>query len=359
MKKESYAKGPQTFIQRQYWGIGRAAVWGTLLVVMATGLSFLGRAWWACDLFSHFRLQYTLALIPAVIWFGIFRRPRGFLLLALAALLVNAIPVARLYLPPRPNSDTRAEKADLRCMLINVNAANTDYAAVAEAINEADADVVVLEEITPEWVRGLSRHLTTYRFSHFQPRIDCFGIGLLSRIPHTRCDTATIGPVEIPSLIAHVPVGKHSLTVVGTHPLPPANGRYSRSRNGHLAALPAAMAELPQPLVLIGDLNVTPWSHHFSRLLADAGLCNSQQGFGLQRSWPAGRMLMGIPIDHLLHTPDIQIFDRRIGPAVGSDHHPLIVDLVLPKPPVESATAALESRAGEQVASPAAESSTP
>jgi endonuclease/exonuclease/phosphatase (EEP) superfamily protein YafD len=246
---------------------------------------------------------------------------------------VNAIPVARLYLPPPAETDVRGEEPHLRLMLLNVNAANTNHSAVARAIDEGDADVVVLEEITPAWIAGLSTHLASYRFAHYQPRVDCFGIGLLSRIRGTDCVTTYIGPDEIPSLVARVPVGAQILTVVATHPLPPANGRYSRSRNGHLAALPDAMADLARPLVLIGDLNTTAWSHHFSRLLRDADLRNSQQGFGHQRSWPAGRMLMGISIDHLLHSPEIGIADRRIGPAVGSDHHPVTVDLVLLEPP--------------------------
>jgi endonuclease/exonuclease/phosphatase (EEP) superfamily protein YafD len=38
---------------------------------------------------------------------------------------------------------------------------------------------------------------------------------------------------------------------------------------------------------------------------------------------------MSVPIDHCLVSPEITILDRRLGPAVGSDHYPLIVDFII------------------------------
>jgi endonuclease/exonuclease/phosphatase (EEP) superfamily protein YafD len=38
---------------------------------------------------------------------------------------------------------------------------------------------------------------------------------------------------------------------------------------------------------------------------------------------------MRVPIDHLLHSDTLSVVDRRLGPAMGSDHFPLIVDLQL------------------------------
>jgi len=43
-----------------------------------------------------------------------------------------------------------------------------------------------------------------------------------------------------------------------------------------------------------------------------------------------------IPIDHCLHSREVRIVRKQIGPDVGSDHYPVVVDFFLPDtPPVE------------------------
>jgi endonuclease/exonuclease/phosphatase (EEP) superfamily protein YafD len=83
------------------------------------------------------------------------------------------------------------------------------------------------------------------------------------------------------------------------------------------------------PVLLIGDLNVSPWSSYFARLLKDSGLKNSMKGFGFQPSWPAGNRFLRIPIDQILYSPQITIHHRTVGADIGSDHLPVIVDFSL------------------------------
>jgi endonuclease/exonuclease/phosphatase (EEP) superfamily protein YafD len=39
--------------------------------------------------------------------------------------------------------------------------------------------------------------------------------------------------------------------------------------------------------------------------------------------------LMRIPIDHCLFSPGIRILSKEVGPRVGSDHFPVIVDFLI------------------------------
>jgi endonuclease/exonuclease/phosphatase (EEP) superfamily protein YafD len=116
---------------------------------------------------------------------------------------------------------------------------------------------------------------------------------------------------------------------MATHPLPPAGRDYSRWRNNQLAQLPGWVHRATSPLLLLGDLNVSPWSSHFRRLLRESGLRDSSQGRGVLPTWPTFSPLLRIPIDHCLYSQGIAIVDRRTGPHVGSDHFPVIVDFVI------------------------------
>ena len=52
------------------------------------------------------------------------------------------------------------------------------------------------------------------------------------------------------------------------------------------------------PVVVVGDLNITPFSPSFRRLCDAGRLRDARVGHGIQPSWPAGRWMLSIPIDH-------------------------------------------------------------
>ena len=83
------------------------------------------------------------------------------------------------------------------------------------------------------------------------------------------------------------------------------------------------------PAIVTGDFNATPFSWSFRSMLSESGLVNSQDGFGLQTTWPTTNVFLRIPIDHLVHTNDLVTVDRQVMPSFGSDHYPIVVDLAL------------------------------
>jgi endonuclease/exonuclease/phosphatase (EEP) superfamily protein YafD len=117
--------------------------------------------------------------------------------------------------------------------------------------------------------------------------------------------------------------------LVALHAAPPirARGAY-RARQLEIAARLASAAA--GPVVLLGDLNCTPWSPAFDRLQAAAGLRDSGRGRGLHPTWLSAMPFIGLPIDHVLVGPGIGVRGRRVGPDIGSDHRPVVADLVLP-----------------------------
>ena len=73
-----------------------------------------------------------------------------------------------------------------------------------------------------------------------------------------------------------------------------------------------------------------PWSLPLRRLIRQTGLRDSALGFGVQPTWPAGMLLARIQIDQCLVSEDLKVVRRDVGPDVGSDHLPLVVELALP-----------------------------
>jgi endonuclease/exonuclease/phosphatase (EEP) superfamily protein YafD len=74
-------------------------------------------------------------------------------------------------------------------------------------------------------------------------------------------------------------------------------------------------------------MNATPWSHTFQELLS-AGLTVPH----FTPTWPSGWGRLGIPIDHVLGR-GVRITELRAGPALGSDHLPVLAEIVIADPP--------------------------
>ncbi|MBI9020050.1 MAG: endonuclease/exonuclease/phosphatase family protein [Verrucomicrobia bacterium] len=290
-------------------------------LALATLAGFLGRLFWVFDLFSHFRVQIfqaALVLIGIAVW----RKQNRQLVLWILLAGLNYAFVLPLYFGKPPV----AAEQPARAMLMNLNALNGNADQVLNAIRTADPDLLLLEEVTPTWAGKLSVLNIDYPYRVSKVRNDPFGILLLSKLPLSRTNVVFVGDAQVPTIVAAVHLPQGEIFVVGTHPVPPVSAEFSNLRNRQLAALPQWVREQKKPVLLIGDLNTSPWSSHFTRLLKDSGLQNSMKGFGFQPSWPSGNRLLRIPLDHMLHSPEILIHNRVVGSDVGSDHLPLLID---------------------------------
>ncbi|MBM4152423.1 MAG: hypothetical protein FJ220_02730 [Kiritimatiellaceae bacterium] len=293
-------------------------------VGIATGIGFLGKLYWLFDLFSHFRVQYFQICLLLIAWF-FWKRHYRWMAAGLGLALLNYAFVLPFYFG-KPEAGGTAGKT-IRVMQINLNAGNGAVEKVLSSIEKYNADLVLLEEVTPKWEKELQGVYSNYPHRLTQSRSDCFGIQLLSRFPFRSGEVLVIGPAGLPSVRADIETPQGPIAFIGTHPLPPIGGANSNERNQQLSALPELVKQQRYPVVLAGDLNLSPWSPWFRALLKESGLKNSMQGFGFQPSWPKKPAFFRIPLDHVLHSPDVQIVNRFMGEDTGSDHLPLIVDI--------------------------------
>lgn len=306
-------------------GPGLLTAAGTLACV-ATLAGFAGRLWWVFELASHFRVQYALALGLCALAMLIWRHILWGAIFGALALLNTAMLGPRF--PITAEAAASSNEPDLRVLLANVNSANRDYPRIHRVIAGYDPDFIVLLEVTPRLLEQVNL-ADRYPYRIAAPREDNFGIALFSRKPFLKAEIVPFGISKLPSTVAEFSFGERRFTLLGTHPLPPVNAGCARSRNDQLAVLAGFAQQSRQPLLLVGDLNVSPWSPYFAELLAAADLRDSASGRGIQPSWPTYWPPLWIPIDHALFSEGIQIRHRETGPDIGSDHYPVIVDFQL------------------------------
>ncbi len=298
-----------------------------VLGALASACGFLGRLWWRFDHLAHFRAQYLVLLLVVAGACALGRRLRLATLFAAFALLDLAV-IAPLYVAPRAAPGVRAS-ATLRGMLVNVCTSQGDPARVLAEIAAWNPDFVLLEEIDDQWLARLGPLAASHPHALTRPRPDNFGIGLFSRIPFARAEIVTLGEASPPSLLARFELDGRPLHVFGTHPVRPGERRYTLWRDQQLERIARFLGSEVRPVLVLGDLNVTPWSCRFSELLEAAGLRDSARGRGVQATWPVDLPWLCIPIDHCLCSEGITVEDRWLGKDVGSDHFPLIVDFHL------------------------------
>ncbi|MBC8097513.1 MAG: endonuclease/exonuclease/phosphatase family protein [Akkermansiaceae bacterium] len=296
-------------------------------VVTLTG--FLGKLWWLLELTSHFPLHLAVA---SALFTGIWalKRRWRWTIFSGAVTAVNALLVLALFWPVNQSAPAAGQR--LRLVAVNVHTANLRTELVLDFLQKTDADVVLLMEVNQRWMDALSSLSNRYPEIIAEARSDNFGIAMLNRVAATNSAVIYLGEAEVPSIRTTLLINGQTVTLLGTHPLPPGSAEYASLRNDQLRQITAAVRESSAPTILLGDLNATPWSPYFQELLRASGLRNTSQGRGLYGSWPAGLPVGRIPLDHCLVSPSIHVVDKHLGPQVGSDHLPVVVDLQIPTP---------------------------
>lgn len=291
-------------------------------VIAATSVgAFFGRYWWVLDLAANFRAHMTVVLVGAAVVLALGRWPRTALAIALVG-AINAAAVLPLFVGPA----SRPGAFDLRIMSFNLLSDNAQFDEVIGFIAAEQPDVVLLHEASRPWEEALAESQLGYEITRGRNEGLIFGTLVLaptgSEVESFGFDVSDARAIEI--------VLPSGVAILGIHPLAPFPDDQTERRRYQFEFASLWAASRPGPKIIAGDFNASPWSYSFRRLRMETGLRNSQAGFGLELSYPAGaNPLLQVSIDHLLHSADLAVVDRRLGPALGSDHLPLTVDLSL------------------------------
>lgn len=285
-------------------------------------LSFLGSLHWVLDLAANFRPQTSVTLVLL----GLLAVAGRAWIPGLTTLVVGGIGLVSLvpHLVATPPGIAEGSPT-IRVMSFNVGISNPNRAEVAEFMAAEDPDVVFIFESSFEWEDAIRDAALPLQIVAVVPRGRLAGVTVLAR-PGLRP-----GYVEVDlrgeAAAVTIDLGSERVDVLGIHPLSPTTGARAAGRDALIARATDWVTTRPGEVVVVGDLNATPWSHAYSTLRVRGRLVDTLRGRGFQPTWPEGWGVLMIPIDHVFHTPGLGSADRRTGPAFGSAHRPVVIEI--------------------------------
>jgi len=345
----------------------RNSIWGTCtrgligaaaLCATALTLAFqfcTAQTWWI-ELLRY--VPYPAWLLPALLGLALsLLQSWRWRLLAAASVALVIGPVMGLSLGLDKVDNPGARSQTLRVMTYNAKTFRAEqiegvYEALGDEIARQSPDVLLMQDAQHLNRPGRPIHpalqaaLVGYQLRGFDQYV------VASRYPLRDCKAGAmpIGKQAHPYWRCTVQVGRTALTLVTAHTLTPREG-LNATRSERLEGLDdwrdnfaGRMAQarkladdtalLPRPLILAGDLNAAEHSPVVQTLLA-TGLRDAHGAAGLGWGYTLGHALRlrhsFLRIDHILVSPDIGVVRAMAGGPWGSEHRPVIADVLLPQ----------------------------
>ncbi len=317
----------------------------TLALVTTAG--FASAAGYPWELASHFRPHLAAAAAAMMVMAALLGRP-SVALAAAAVTLINAAQVAQALTGRAPAPAAAAPTMTL--VWANLAMRPGAFDAAAQLARDVDADVIAFTEVPRAVASGAATALDARCVDMPGPtsRLRVMIATRAACAPRPASDVLadTAWPHALRALEPRLrPVSDNAARVapaqiVALHPPPPLSpGR--RAVRDVIIRDGAEAAAAFDTAVLVGDFNATPWSP-VRGALRGRGLRGVNCGAPWTATWFT-RAPWGLPIDAAYVRGPIRA-RCRVGPPIGSDHFPLIIELAVEAEPPSASTNAAAAR---------------
>ena len=307
-----FFKGASAY-QLIVWGI---IIAGTVVTILPPELFFFRVA-------TKFSVQIMLAYLMLGLLFLFFNDERSMFVCFVCCIILC------LFLRTRPAFfATPQASPSFSVMNCNLSLGNSAiYDTTIHAIIENNADVISMQEVTPDWhdaLKANKRLNAQYPYDTIIVRMDFHGLALFSKYPFSQVNTFNYQ--NIPNLagcIYHDSL-KKDIYIISSHTEPPLSlSAYDRIES-HLDTIAQFIKKLNKPVITLGDYQVMPWSSEVVKFRRKANLNDSRRDM-----LPTG----DFPYDHIFYSNALQCTDfRSIGKSI-SDHLGIIGEYQLAPPP--------------------------
>lgn len=308
----------------------------------ALGLG-LGRQGWLA-LVREFTLYLFLPAVGLAL-LALLLRAWAALALALLPIALVAAVYAPRFLPPAAPA---VAGPTVRVLSFNAggNAGGGALDPLLGVVRAVDADLVALQEIPPGTLPALLDALAA-GYPYQEGTTDAL---ILSRWPLADRERFYLQDNVYGAEQVRVIVDGHWLTLTNVHLtrpryriqwrreiIPTVRGYNPTWRDSEVEELVMRLRAVEGPQVLTGDFNETEWSHPYLVLAGTLRDSFRDGGQGLGHTYPSQIAWRGrhfslplVRIDYIFRSPDLAVRRAWVGPFGGSDHLPVVADLVLP-----------------------------
>ena len=270
---------------------------------------------------------YPLALAAAV------TRQRSLAAVAVVLAIGNVVWVSEAYESGQP-ATAAAGTFTLRVVTANMLLTNSDVEGLAHDLAATGADLLVLQEFTPEHLADITHAglLIDYPHQILDATPGFHGSAILSKLPII--SGGAFDQAGSPMTRADIATAAGTVALVNVHPVAPINESQARRWRAQLDLLAQVSMSVSGPLIMAGDFNATK-DHRPMQALLSSGMRDaySDAAGGIGATWPQweGPVFPVMRLDHVLVNDGITVLRAEVQDNRGSDHRRLAVDLSLPR----------------------------
>jgi endonuclease/exonuclease/phosphatase (EEP) superfamily protein YafD len=309
--------------------------WLAKILIVAYLFSLFAEYFYILDLFSHFKIQYAIGgivMFPLMVYFRQYYHAPFVLIIG----LLSIWDITRAY-DPMLQIRTSSERIITVAQYNKLNI-NNNYEKIGTWLknNAANIDIIFVQESLPETIADLQQFKDKYPHQFPGNKSERYNdISILSKHPLTINYVPLAGydyKLNATKVTLHIDGFDRPVRLYSLHTTIPMDYNQQRERNAQLANFAKAIAADDNPYIIAsGDWNITPYSPFFQEFKKVSGLKQPIQGWFPDTTWPSFFIapFLKIPIDHILHSDNLQLIEQHVGPAMGSDHHSLIASFAI------------------------------
>ncbi len=241
-------------------------------------------------------------------------------------------PYTRLFPLEVKTAPTENSGDVLRVLVSNVLMSNRSAHALLHLVATHRPHVLVTLESDDWWQKQLDTLKVDYPFTIQCPLDNQYGMHVYARLPLEESCVEFLVQDDVPSMQTGIRMASGQLVQAHfVHPAPPSptENDESTERDAELLTVARRVAGAAAPVIVTGDLNDVAWSRTTRQFRKVSHLLDPRVGRGMFNTFHAGHWFLRWPLDHIFHSDHFTLRSIRRLPSIGSDHFPLLTELML------------------------------